>query len=543
MKLYTSIISIIISLFAYSQQQEIPYINSIHNKGVYNTGTEAYAVTFLENRGIDQKDIYQISFFNADFEKIYFEMDQKSQLMEVATRDGQSYMVFFNPTLQNLEILKLSNTREITRNVAPAPAENVIFSGNATLEINQTENLFIFRSYSIWELNEKNERVTIEYGTEILAYSSTLQLIGNYRMKYNVVNRPTITGFTPIKEGFVLTVETKDYKERKYDLNLQIFTNELVLRGTYVLTEDETFFPTEIISDKNQIVIAGYSLKGSIFDSKEVEGLFVSSINMDGSLKNTNKYSWVMLKETLKDNGRGDFIFNGKMNVLVEEILPSEAGYQIICESYSNNSGKTVAEIALGGADDNRMVVVYDFIIFNTNNDGSLKEVTILEKEPMNIEVGAGRMSKSSRIEFAYFMKKYNAFPYREVRNEVITFVNYKNKIGYLSKLDMNTGVVTQGDPIIITPIIIEETNEASEEFIANSGALSKLDGLSQKIDNTTGKLDEFGNKLEYGIEKVDLVFNPWGQINTGMFTFDNGTSLGYVIDPIRHSIFIEPIK
>ncbi|MFD1551589.1 hypothetical protein DNU06_03210 [Putridiphycobacter roseus] len=543
MKLYIAIITLFTSLFSFGQQHEIPYINAQHIRGIYNTGTEGLSLLFLENRNYDKKDIYQISFLNENNEKLAFEMDEKSVLMEVATNNGRTFFVFKNPVLDNIEIVKISKSHEVSRAFAPEPAENVVFSGYSTMETNQAENLFIFRAYSVWELNEKKERVTIEYGTEILSYASDLQLIGSYRMKYDPKTRPTITGFTPIKEGFVLSVETKDYKEKQYDLNLQIFTNELALRGTYVLTNDGTYFPTEIISDNNQIIIAGYNLKGSIFDSKDVEGLFVTSLNMDGSVKKANKFSWVLLKEKLKDNGRGDFIFSGKMGVLVEQIIPSENGYKIICESYANNSGKTIAEIALGGADDNRMVVVYDFVIFNTDAAGTLGEVIVLEKEPMNIQIGAGRMSKSSRIEFAYYLKKYQAFPFRSVKDNVITFVNYKNQIGYLSTMDMLSGTVIQGDPISIIPVVVEETNEASEEFIANSSALSKLDGLSNKLDNTSGKLDKLGNKLEYGIEKVDLDFDPWGNRDNGMFSFQNGSHLGFVVHPNRHSIFIAPVK
>lgn len=543
MKFSIILLSVFTACFAYSQQREIPYINSVNLAGVYNSGNEAFALIFIENRPTDRKDIYQISFFNEAFEKLFFEVEEDEYLYDVVSREGNSYFVFSSNTSHNFRILKLSKTHQLTQSTVKEPAPNDDFGKVNRAEINNEGNLFIFRPYSVWQFNDQREKKTIESGTEILAYDSDLSEVGSYRMNFDQQTRPTIMGFTPIEEGFVLTVETKDVEARQYDLNLKIFTNDLKLTGVYQLTENESFFPTEIISDNNQLVVAGYTLKGSLFESKDVEGLFVSTISLDGTLNRTSKYSWGLMTEKLQETQRGEFLFSGKMNVLVEKIIPSEGGYQIICESYENNSGKTIAEIAFGDNDNNRMVVVYDFVVFSTNSDGSLKGVKILEKEPMNIEIGAARMSKSSRIEFAYYMKKYQAFPFRAVEDGNISFVNYKNKIGYLSSLNMASGEIVQGDPILITPVIAEEVNAAREEFVANSSALTKLDNLGNKTDNLTGKLDRFGNKLDYSIEKVDLVFNPWGDRFSGMFFFDNGTSLGYIIDPVRHSVFFEPIN
>jgi hypothetical protein len=544
MKYYTLIIAVFISIMANSQQKEIPYINSQNIKGLYNSGADAFALVFSENRTLDHKDIYQISFLNNDFEKVFFEIEEKSQLIDVVSFEGSSTFAFINSISNKVEIIKLSKSHVISHVFTPNQTEKEIFSHVSKVEINEIGNIFVFRSYSIWELNEKNVKITIERGTDILSYNPSLELIGTYRMKNDTKIRSNITGFTPIKEGFILLVETKEYKERKYDLNLQIFTNELTLNGVYVLTENESFFPTEIISDRDQIVIAGYSIKGSIFDSKGVEGLFVSTLNMDGTLKKTNKYSWEMFKSLIKDTDKGDFIFNGKMNVLVEKIIPSNMGYQIICESYANNSGNTTLEFALiGDGNDKRMIVVHDFVIFNSSLTGGLIDVKILEKDPVNIEINGSRLSKSSKIELAYNMKKYKAFPFRNLTGNLITFVNYKNKIGYISTIDVKTGVVVQGDPIVITPIIIEEVNEATNEFVNNSGALSSLNNLDKKINNTTGKLDALGNKLDYSIGKVDLVFNPWANRNVGMFSFDDNTNIGFVIAPNRHSIFFEAVK
>jgi len=543
MRVLIIVISILAVVPIFGQQQEIPFINSLNIRGVYNTGEEVVAVSFIEHRKVDNKDIYQVSYFNDSHEKLAFEVDHRSSLVQVSSFKGNTYFVFNNPVIKSYEIIGLDKARNVTSILGLVPELTVEYGQVYRVENNQAGNVFVFRSYAIYESANSRNKV-VESGTEIVSYDKNLKQIGALKMKYENEKRPVITGFTPIKEGFVLSVETRDYKAKEYTLALHIFTNELKETGSYELTDESTYFPTEIISDEGQIVIAGYNLKGSIFDSKGAEGLFVTVVKMDGSLVNTSKYSWELLKGKLGEGDRGDFIFSGKMNVLVEKIRPTANGYQIICESYANNSGKTVVEFALRDGAQNRMVVVNDFVIFETALDGSLSAVSIVEKEPMNIEINAsGYMNKASQISFAYHMKKHKAFPFRSIKENTISFVNYKNKVGYLCTVDIITGEITQGSPIVITPTFEEEVNELNDEVVANSKALTKLDNLENKMNNSTEKLDKLGNKLDYGIEKVDVVFNPSQRSNTGIFTFDSGETLSYYIYPDRYSIFFETLK
>ena len=99
----------------------------------------------------------------------------------------------------------------------------------------------------------------------------------------------------------------------------------------------------------------------------------------DGTVKAKNTFDWSIMKTKLKNTKRSDFVFSGKMNVMVEKIAVTETGYGIICESYSTGSGITGAELLIGGNSGRELVLtVYDFILFDTDVNGSLLNVNIL---------------------------------------------------------------------------------------------------------------------------------------------------------------------
>ncbi len=519
-----------------AQIDEFPYLNSNQVTGVYNLGAEVAVLSFSEFRSIDNKDIYILSFLNKSHTQTEIVVTHNAKFQGTSSNNGETYFVFFENMSRVVDIVHLNDDYTISYTNYPQPDEDTEMSSFTSVETDLNGNLFLFRPYSIYGNAPNGKRIVKERGTEIVGYDRSLQEIGQHRI--SGLSKPT--GFTGTKDGFVLNLETRNIQEKKYDLELAIFNTSVEMTGKHNLTETESYFPSDIISHNNQIIVAGYSLKGSIFESKATEGLFVRILGMDGAEQSTSKFSWLQLKEKLADGEKGDFIFNGKKNILIQKIIAGPSGYKVICESYTNTSGKTAAEVIIGDNDKSRVVTVYDFVIFETDPAGALTSVNILNKEKMNVEIGSSRLMRMSKIELAYHLKKHHAFPYRGVTGNKISFINYKNKKGYLSEIDILTGEITEGLPIKFEPEIVEEVSELEKETVANSKTLTKLDNMNTKLTNSGNKLEKFGEKLEYGIEHVDLVFNPYQRNDSGIYTLNSGQSLSYLFHHDRHSIYFK---
>lgn len=536
--LFLTVHLLAVNLCTAQDPTEFPYLNSSQVVGIYNTGDAAIALSLIEYRTIDNKDVYLVSYLDDTQSQLEVFATRGSRFIGASSSNGTTYFVFEHKQLRNIQIVRLNQSRQLEYGEF-SRKEALDFHGNAIgIETNQAGQLFILSNYTVLGTDEKGNSIVVERGSEILSYDAALVLTGNYRLE----GIGSFIAANPIEEGIVVSYETRVPNEKKYNLELFIFDNALTLKGKHLLTDNGSFFPSEIISHNNQIIMAGYDMKNTIFDSEKTEGLFVRLLNMDGSVQNTSQYSWDLLKTELKNSGRGDFIFNGKKTILVEKIIPSDGGFQLICESYSSNSGVTAGEVLLGESGDKRNVIsVFDFVIFDTNSNGELTSVKILEKEPMNIEV-QGRTGSLRGLALENQLKRYKAFPFQSVANNKITFINYRNKQGTLAEMDMTTGEITNGASIILEPVIVEEVTLADER-IADSKVLTKLDNIQEKSNNLDAKLNRFGQKLEYGLEKIDFVFNPSVKWDLGWHTLNNGKTIVYLYYPSRYSIYYAPLN
>ncbi|HBN04018.1 MAG TPA: hypothetical protein DD396_08230 [Bacteroidetes bacterium] len=310
--------------------------------------------------------------------------------------------------------------------------------------------------------------------------------------------------------------------------------------GEYTLSGDQTFFPSDILNDNGKLIIAGYYLNGTIYTAKKTEGLFLTIMEPDGTVKAKNTFDWSIMKTKLKNTKRSDFVFSGKMNVMVEKIAVTETGYGIICESYSTGSGITGAELLIGGNSGRELVLtVYDFILFDTDANGSLLNVNILEKEASNIEM-AGSSKNMGIVQMTSLLKKFNVLPFRGYDNGIISFINYKAKKGFYSTLNTGTGELSEGKSIDLTSVKTKTVDKDAEAFIAGSSALSKLDRMSSNLDKFADKTENAMKKLEYGIEKVDVVFSPYAKSNEGLFILSDGKVLSYKMDQDDYSIYYD---
>jgi hypothetical protein len=530
---YLSIQFLAVQFSIAQEPTEFPYLNASQIVGIYNTGDAAVSLSLIDYRTIDNKDVYLVSYLDETQSQLEIFATRGSRFIGASSVNGDTYFVFEHNKLQNIEVVYLNAAREL-KYTEYSRDEKRNFRGTIVgIETNQDGQLFILSNYYIMGEDAKGNPIIKSRGSEVISYDSDLVQTGKYRLE-------GIGGFIaahPIEKGIVISYETRIWKDKNYNLELFIFDNALTLKGKHLLTNNGSYFPSEIISHNNQIIMAGYDMKNSIFESQRTEGLFLRVLNMDGTIQNTSRYSWDELKAELKNSGRGDFIFNGKKTVLIEKIIPTDTGFKLIGESYSSNSGVTAAELLIGESGDKRNVIsVFDFVIFETNSNGELINVSILEKEPMNIEV-QGSMNGLRGLALEKQLKRYKTFPFQSISGNKISFINYRNQLGTLSEIDILTGAITNGPSIVLEPVIIEEKTIADERT-EDSKVLTKLDNMQQKSDNLDAKLTKFGQKLEYGLEKIDFVFNPSVKWDLGWHTLNNGKTIVYLYYPERYSIY-----
>ena len=533
--LFIFLISPLTNLFA--QMVKIPYINSNQVVGVYNIGK--YAATLLNegNRSIDQKDVYTLRFLDENTETQEIAVNQNSRLFNVETATDGSTLIFNGRNELNLVYVK-PNEKPVVKVIYTA--DNFQYYPVFESSINPNGNMVLLRSYAEIGKDVKGRDSILQRGIEYLNLNASGDITVNRLEKRDEEMASNVVSIFPTDEGNVFLMESNSRKKDEYELKLNVCDKIGNLRGSYSLTQENTLFPSDIISDNGSLVVSGYYLNGSIFTAKKTEGLFVAILDANGNQKNLNTFDWENIKGKLKDQKSGDFLFSGKMKVLVEKIEASSSGYNIVCESYTGGSGVTVAEFLIGGNSGSEYVItVYDFVLFETNKSGELTNVSILEKEKSNIEVG-GNVRNLKAIQMANTLKRYKVFPFRNMEGNQIDFVSYKQNKGYYSTLNTSTGAITEGKPILLEPEIVEKVDKDWEAMKNNSGALSKLDKLSQKAENFEKKVDEVGNKAVYGIEKIDQRFNPYEKSNSGFFILNDGKAVVYLIDPETFTLYYE---
>ena len=168
-----------------------------------------------------------------------------------------------------------------------------------------------------------------------------------------------------------------------------------------------------------------------------------------------------------------------------------------------------------------------------------LLNVNILEKEASNIEM-AGSSKNMGIVQMTSLLKKFNVLPFRGYDNGIISFINYKAKKGFYSTLNTGTGELSEGKSIDLTIVKTKTVDKDAEAFIAGSSALSKLERMSSNLDKFADITENAMKKLEYGIEKVDVVFSPYAKSNEGLFILSDGKVFSYKMDQDDYSIYYD---
>ncbi len=521
---------------------ELHYLNANQINGIYQLGSEAAVLSMSEYRSIDKQDVYQLTYLSNHMATLEINIPENSQLVDVESNPEFSVLIFQTRNREQIVLVYISQDQTISYNTYSGEAD-YRSGGIEKTALNSIGNLVVVRHYSEMGIDAKGKTIVLEYGKEILNFDNTGNLKGRRLEKREGTVWSSIIGITPIPEGSVFMYELNDYKNKEYHLEVRICDNIGNIIGSHILTENGGYFPSDIISDNGKIILSGYYVKGSVFAARKTEGLFITMLNMDGSLQTMSTFGWDNLKSKLKDAKRSDFIFTGKMKVMVEKIEATNSGYKILCESYSSGGGTTTAEFLLGGNStaNQHVITVYDFVVFETDKSGELTSVNILPKEESNIDMG-GVSKKTGSMEVSNLIKKYDVFPFKSYRDGKIIFVRYKNKVPFYAEMDVRTGAITEGGKITFEPVIEEKVDKDWEAAKSNSGMLNRLDKLSAKTEKFEKNVEKVGNKLEYGLEKIDRKFSPYGKSNAGYYMLSNKV-VSYLINPDTYSVFYQYIN
>ena len=513
------------------------YVNPAQVVGVYNYGQYAAALTREGTRGLDNKDLYTLHFMDDKVPSQEIAVPQGSNLFDVEHALQRGTMIFNgreSVTLVTIEANKDPEYLEIET------GENFNFSGISTSAVASTGEMVLVRSYGIRGVDDNGRAATIESGLEYINISASGEVSSKRLDPYVEGPDYRLVNIFPTSEGMVYLMEYNGRKKSEYDLKLTICDKAGDVKGEYSLAEEQTFFPSDIINDNGKLVMAGYYLNGTIYTSKKTEGLFVTILDGNGALQSKNVFDWENLKQKLKDSKRSDFIFSGKLNVMVEKIEVTGSGYGVVCESYAMGGGITGAELLIGGNSGRELVItVHDFVLFETDASGQLASVNILEKEENNIQMG-GTSKSMGAVQMTSLLKKYNVFPFRSYQDNTIAFINYKAKKGSYAEMNTSTGDIKKGKSIDLVIVKDEVKDVDAENAVANSKTLTKLDNMNSKLDRFSEKLDKAGSALEYGIEKVDQEFSPRTKKDKGLFILSDGKVVSYELDQDTFSMYYE---
>lgn len=517
--------------------KKLDYINPAQVTGVYNLGMHSAVLSNEGNRGMDKKDIYTLHFMDETIPVQEFAVNQRSTLFAVESSKENSVFIFNGQKELSLVYVRPNGNPSISLIESPA---NYQFHSLYESGMNHDGSLTLFRGYTKLGKDRQMRDSVIESGLEFITVNSGGKVINTRYEKRSTYTSDNVVSIFPTSNGMAYVMESNSPKKKEYALNL-VFSDKMgKVTGSFLLSEANTLFPTEVIADNGQYVVAGYYLKGTIYSAKKTEGLFIQVLKPDGGLIATNTYDWDNLKGKLKGNQQGDYLFNGKMNIMVESISATDNGYRIICESYSYGSGVTPAEFLIGDNSSSSSVVsVYDFVVFETGKSGDVTSVNILKTEPCNIDVGP-RLGSRGSLQVSNLLKRYQIFPYKSLNGNKIQYVRYKKGEGFYAEIDVLTGEITDGKPVLLKPVIVEEVDEDYEALKEKSKTIDKLDRFSKRLDNFSEKVDEVGTNAQYGIEKIDRYFNPYERMNSGLFILEDKKVITYLISPESFAIYYE---
>jgi len=513
-----------------------PYLNPGQIKGICDLGNLGAVLSYEGSRQRDAVDLYTLHYLDESVATQELTLPLGSSFLGAEANDRLAVLLF--RFQEDILMVSVDPGADPAYSSIRAKA-NQKYASTVFTDLDNLGNLIVARYYYTYE-----GRKEIEQGLIFTTLDGRGNVL-NERSESHEREFPfRIVGTFATSNGVAYHIESSYKSKNSYQSRITFCDNNGAVLGEYDLgIGEEQLYPSEIIYDNGKYVMVGDYLTGNVFNARKAEGLFMCLLNEMGQEQSYTFYDWDNLKETLKESKRSDFIFSGNMRVMVESVVNNGSGYSIVGESYYKGSGITAVEFFTGTQDENEFVIsVLDFVLFDTDFNGNLTSVTLLEKEESNILM-AGVSKNTRAVRMARLLKQYKVLPFRSVADGKITFVKYIAKQGVLAEMDIATGEVTEGASLALE--ITRETvaDVDADELVASSGLLSSIANAQATLDETDAKLDAFGNTLEYGIEKVDRVWQRRGLSDRGLLFLTNGQILAYQIDAESHAVFYSYIK
>lgn len=250
------------------------------------------------------------------------------------------------------------------------------------------------------------------------------------------------------------------------------------------------------VDEKDMVLTGGTYFKGSKYDDKNSDGLFLAVINQKGDINSFTKKSW----EGMKSKIQGEFssaLLGGKTKMMVQDIIrKKEGGFMVIAEQFkkANNANLkgTGMGAAVGGSKSTSTgpevgFTVLDFVFFHFDDAGNLGDIDVIEKLNKEARV-TGKIASEKGLAIANFMKEKEFFSYKEViehnGNQVILF---RNDDGFKSKLyflPMGTKTTKGIHEVDMDRWVTESMNKL--------GKLAKATGGSQYTFNSDASSNDY---------------------------------------------------
>lgn len=549
MKKIYMILGLLASVFGLqAQQNRLDYVHPDDHLGLFKVGSYAAELMRTE-RAPGNKWMYVLKAINSNLEvteKSHVAIDQQSRFVTLLSNEKRGVILFQNSANQEIDMVNIGSNGRITSHQTYADNNEDLHQWNGLLKAQMGEDgmLYVSRNYFIYE--DAKKRKYAETGVEVLCFGAEYDLKWAQRFKNpdNARIALAVDQLIPFNQGCVAMISENSSADKAYSIGLHFLTSMGKVSNKYELKRDgSTYYPTSFRADGESLIACGMYFKRPWYEAVNSDGMFFLKMDAGGKEVFLQTKDWKSIDETINAGASTDFIFSGKMKVLVQDIYKSDKGYSVICESYQKAGGVTGAELLTGTdqGNDGRAFTVFDFIIFDFDNSGNLQNSRKIEKEKRNIHV-RGNIGYTKGVQLSFILRDNYLFSYRYAVNNQLVYMNLEDNEPVLYWANLASGEVLKKKAIGIEPEIIVEEDPAAREMINNSKMLSGLEKFANKVDQTSEKMDEVGQTIERGISKTDQVFVVGSPKLSGLIYLGNDVNINYLLFPAQSELYLKKL-
>lgn len=544
-RIYTVLALIAFALNLQAQQSKLEYIHTDDHMGVFKIGSLAGELMRTEPVP-GNKVLYVLQAVDADLrvtEKSHVAISTQSRFVNVLSNEKRSVALFQNVNTQETDMVNISASGRLSTHQAYADNPNDLHYWSSVTDARMDEKgfLYVSRTYHVFE-DDKKRRYS-ERGVEVLCFGTEFEL--KWAKKFKTPSDKVsfvMDQIVPFNGGCVAMISENSRTDKAFTTGLHFINAQGNVLGKYELKkEGDTYYPTSFKVDGSHLIACGMYFDEPWYKAINSAGMFFTKLDASGKEVFLQTQDWKGIDETINSGTSSDFLFSGKMKVLVHDIYKSANGYSVICESYQKASGVTGAELLVGSDDGNnkRSFSIFDFIVFDFDASGKLLKSRKIAKESRNIEV-VGNVAYTRGVELSFILRDNFLFSYRYVANNQLVYMNLEDTEPVLYWADLASGKVLKKMPIKIEPEIINEEDPNTREIINNSKTLSGLEKFANKMDQVDKKLEDVGEGIERGISKTDQVFYIGSPKLSGLIYLGNDVNINYLLFPSQSELYLK---